>query len=82
VSCNWCGNPSLCCVQPGLIPLVVTLALFDSGFNGKPDLSNVDPPTLAVDAIYARCFQVKDIHDRLKETGHLPRWQAYTVLIL
>lgn len=41
---------------------------------------NVDPPTIAGDAVYASCFQAKIVLDGAKETGDLHRRKP-TVLI-
>jgi hypothetical protein len=55
---------------------------FHSGLNGMPGLSSISPPTLPGNAVYARCFQAKVILDGPKETGYLPRHDAYSFDIM
>jgi hypothetical protein len=61
-----------------MIKLHVPLVLLGPGLNETPTLSNVDLTTLTGDVVNAQCFQAEVILDRLKETGDLPRWEAYS----
>jgi len=56
----------------------VLVLLLDPGLNEMSDLTNVDLTTFTGDAVDTSCFQAKVILDRTKDTGNLPRWEAYS----
>jgi hypothetical protein len=56
--------------------------LFDSGRNGTPGVSNVDLPTLTVDAVYTGYFQEKGLLEGPKEISDLSRREAHSVCII
>jgi hypothetical protein len=56
----------------------VPVVLLKPGLNGMSSLSDVDLTTFTWHAVNARCFPVKVMFDRLKETSNLPRWEAYS----
>jgi hypothetical protein len=51
--------------------------ILDPGLSGTLDLS-----TFTGDDVNARCFQAKIILGGLKETGDLPRWEAYRFYVM
>jgi hypothetical protein len=51
----------------------VMVVLLHPSLRGMPDLSSVDLPTLAGDAVNVWCFQAEVILHEPKETGDLPR---------
>jgi hypothetical protein len=53
------------------------MVLFDPSLAGTSGLSNEDPPTLAGNTVYARCFQAGVILDGTKETEGLPRREFF-----
>jgi len=50
------------------------MVLFDTGLNGTPCLSNVDPHSQGM--LYNPCFQAVVNLDGPNETGSLPKWEA------
>jgi hypothetical protein len=69
----------VCCAQPWLISVVIKPDVFMVILypcSSMSSLSTIDTPIL-VGNVYAQCFQAEVILDRAKETGDLPRWEAY-----
>jgi hypothetical protein len=54
------------------------VVLLHPGLIGVSSLSNIDLTTVTGDALKASCFQAMVICDGPKETGILPRQEAYS----
>jgi hypothetical protein len=61
---------------------VVLVTLLDPGLNGVAGLSIADPYTFTNNAVYTRYFQANVILNGAKETGNLPRQEAYSFEVI